>query len=209
MSWLGGRDSNPDNVVQRAVHALTLVRSVRFLRRLIPGRLRLLPSDSLRSRAACLIVAHPGGRPGRRNEFTSCGCTLELYFQTRVTALLACCGSFKLLSRFFAGRDLLYQASVLEPCRTQDWDVGVRVLPHRKEFVIGLPRLDLITTQTVRPRLLQVRQWIQRRGWRNTPGGRESVGTPQLLSIHRPRADRSTRVGTPDETTHPERDLPR
>jgi hypothetical protein len=57
--WLGGRDSNPDNVVQRAVHGLPYasVRSVlgRFARD-ASGPLR---SISVRSRAACLIVSHP------------------------------------------------------------------------------------------------------------------------------------------------------
>ena len=57
--WLGGRDSNPDNVVQRAVDGVwsAPVRAVsgRFPR----SHLRRLRSASLCSRAACLIVSHP------------------------------------------------------------------------------------------------------------------------------------------------------
>jgi hypothetical protein len=57
--WLGGRDSNPDTVVQRAVHGLryATVRAVSgpFSRDIFgPHR-----SALLRSRAMCLTVSHP------------------------------------------------------------------------------------------------------------------------------------------------------
>jgi Phage integrase family len=61
--WLGGRDSNPDNVVQRAVDGVSpaLVRA--FSRRFSRQHLRPLSSVCVRSRAACLIVSHPSAPP--------------------------------------------------------------------------------------------------------------------------------------------------
>jgi hypothetical protein len=58
-TWLGGRDSNPDNVVQRTVDGLpsALVRA--FSGRFSPSLLRRLPFVSLRSCAMCLTVSHP------------------------------------------------------------------------------------------------------------------------------------------------------
>ena len=57
-AWLGGRDSNPDNVVQRADHGLRCA-SIRVVSGGSCERpLRPLPSLSLRSRAACLIESH-------------------------------------------------------------------------------------------------------------------------------------------------------
>ena len=56
-NWLGGRDSNPDNVVQRAVHAFARASFRAFSRCFIRDHLRLPPSVCVRSRAACLFVS--------------------------------------------------------------------------------------------------------------------------------------------------------
>ena len=56
-NWLGGRDSNPDTVVQRAVHAFVPASFRAFSRCFIRDHLRLLPSVCVRSRATCLIVS--------------------------------------------------------------------------------------------------------------------------------------------------------
>ncbi len=61
--WLGGRDSNPDNVVQRAVHSCrfaSIRASSRGFSRQHFGRRRWGP---VRSSAACLIVSPPKQRP--------------------------------------------------------------------------------------------------------------------------------------------------
>src|SRR5690242_15628198 len=47
--WLGGRDSNPDTVVQRSVHAVSSAPVRAFSRRLSRTHLRGCPSVSLRS----------------------------------------------------------------------------------------------------------------------------------------------------------------
>ena len=57
--WLGGRDSNPDTVVQRAAHVLRYA-SVRAVSRHFSRHLFApLRSALLRSRAACLNVSQP------------------------------------------------------------------------------------------------------------------------------------------------------
>jgi hypothetical protein len=64
MSWLGGRDSNPDTVVQRAVPGLRYASLRAFPGRSNRESFRPLRSVSVRSRAACLIVSH--ARPWQR-----------------------------------------------------------------------------------------------------------------------------------------------
>jgi hypothetical protein len=55
--WLGGRDSNPDNVVQRTAHRLSWARCGAFPGRFARDHFRPLPSVSVCSRATCLIVS--------------------------------------------------------------------------------------------------------------------------------------------------------
>src|SRR5207253_4196593 len=63
-SWLGGRDSNPDNVVQRTEDGVSCAPLRAFLQRSSRQHLRQLPSVSLRSCAACLIVSQAGSLSG-------------------------------------------------------------------------------------------------------------------------------------------------
>ncbi len=62
--WLGGRDSNPDNVVQRAGDGLLSVPVRAVSGRSSRSRCRRLRSASLCSCVACLIVSQPA-RPSR------------------------------------------------------------------------------------------------------------------------------------------------
>jgi integrase len=57
--WLGGRDSNPDTVVQRTVHGVSSAPFPAFSGRSSRRHLRQLLSVSLLSCAACLTVSQP------------------------------------------------------------------------------------------------------------------------------------------------------
>lgn len=56
--WLGGRDSNPDNVVQRAAHRLRCASIPVVLGHVSLRPLCAPPSISMRFCASCLIVSH-------------------------------------------------------------------------------------------------------------------------------------------------------
>src|SRR4029453_2731227 len=56
---LGGRDSNPDTVVQRTVHGLPCASFRALLSRFCRDDFCPLVSVSVRSRPACLNVSHP------------------------------------------------------------------------------------------------------------------------------------------------------
>jgi hypothetical protein len=62
--WLGGRDSNPDNVVQRAVPLVPSASFRAFSCRSIRHHPRPLLPVCVRSRAGCLFVSQPGRLSG-------------------------------------------------------------------------------------------------------------------------------------------------